>query len=163
MNTSTAKALLETWAGWYRPKPVPWLVWPAGNSQPPEVHHEWLELLASHTQGAHKQVTRMLEDMADKPPNLLQMRKMLREAEAKVLPTEPDLTPNMGECPLCSGLGWIFDTMTTELGTYTCVNPCDHCGKTGRVPSRQAAKRHVVSLAQWQSQHSQHTPHDEEF
>jgi len=127
------------------------------------VHHEWLELLASHTHGAHKQVTRLLEDMADKPPNLLQMRKMLRDAETKVVPDGPDLTPNLGECPMCNGLGWLFGTMTTELGEYSCVSPCDSCGKTGRVPSRQAAKREVVSFTQWQAQHSQSARIDEDF
>lgn len=147
MNSLIAKTLLENWATWYMPKPVPWLRYRTGQSQSPELQAEWVDLLASHTQGAHKQVARMLEDMADKPPNLLQMRKMLRDAEAKVLPADHDTAPNMGECPTCNGLGWVFDTMTTPLGTYSCVDACTRCNKTGLVPSRQAAKREPVRLA----------------
>lgn len=163
MNSLVARSILETWASWYLPKPVPWLRYTAGRNQAPEIQAEWVDLLASHTQGAHKQVTRMLEDMADKPPNLLQMRRMLRDAETKVIPADSHLDPELGPCPTCTGCGWLHGTMMTELGEYTCCSPCQMCTGTGRVPLARALRDQPISLAEWQRRQTQPNKLEEDF
>lgn len=149
MNTLQARALLETWASWYLPRPVPWLRYTNGHNQPPELQNDWVDLIASHTPGAHAQATRALETMADKPPNLLTMRKILREAETRVLPDDHGLEPQLGPCPKCRGLRYVLTEEETTLGVYTFAEPCNRCQGSGRVPIKFALNEPAVSLQDW--------------
>ena len=149
MNTLQARVLLETWATWYLPRPVPWLRYTDGRNQPPVLQEDWVELLASHTPGAHKQVARQLETMAEKPPNLLQMRGMLRDAETNVLPADHGLEGQYGPCPHCRGLRYTFSMQMTEIGEYEFADECKRCQGSGRVPIKYALNEKPISRAEY--------------
>lgn len=133
MNISEAKAQLEVWADWYQPKHVPWRRWRNGPTEPPTIEQEWVTMLSMYPAGVLKIISRKLEDYKT-PPSLLDMRRMLRDIEAKLIPDDAGKpTGSTVICPTCNGTGWRIRWVETGIYPHDEAYPCQPCGKSGIV------------------------------
>jgi hypothetical protein len=140
MNISEAKAQLEVWADWYQPKHVPWRRWRNGPTEPPTIEQDWIALLSLHPAGVLKVISRKLEDLKT-PPSLLDMRRMLRDIEARLIPDDAGIaTGSTIICPTCQGTGWRVRWVETGLYPHDEAYPCQQCGKSGVVLAHRVLK-----------------------